>query len=86
MAFGAITLLINNSVTFDKLGAVNGLAVSLTAFFRLNTCTCLAILYGISEEVRQRHVQESTSHMTNKHIEQFFLEEGFCAFVCYLAF
>ena len=38
----------------------------------------------LSEEVRQRHVQESTSHMTNKYIERFFLEERFCEFVCYL--
>ena len=33
-AFGALLLFINNSVTFDKLGAFNGLAGTLTALFR----------------------------------------------------
>ena len=31
----AITILfINNSVTFDKVGAINGLAMSMTSLFR----------------------------------------------------
>lgn len=32
--FAATSLFINNSVTPDKLGAINGLAVSLTSLFR----------------------------------------------------
>ena len=34
ICFGCSIFFINNSVTFDKLGAVNGLAVSLTDGFR----------------------------------------------------
>jgi len=34
ISFGCLTFFINNSVTFDKLGAVNGLAMSLSDLFR----------------------------------------------------
>ena len=34
ICYGALFLFINNSVTFDKLGAVNGLGTTLTALFR----------------------------------------------------
>ena len=34
ICFRALFLFINNSVTFDKLGAVNGLGTTLTALFR----------------------------------------------------
>ena len=34
IGFASTILFINNSVTFDKLGAVNGLAVSMTAIAR----------------------------------------------------
>ena len=34
ICFGALFLFINNSVTFDKLGAVNGLGTTITALFR----------------------------------------------------
>ena len=33
-SFASTILFINNSVTFDKLGAINGLAVSMTAITR----------------------------------------------------
>ena len=32
--FAITSLFINNSVTFDKVGAINGLATSMTSLFR----------------------------------------------------
>ncbi len=44
VGFSGTSLLINNSVTFDKLGSVNGLAIMLTSAFRfdLHTITTLS--------------------------------------------
>ncbi len=38
ICMASMTLFMNNSVTFDKLGAFNGFAASLTAVFRYCTC------------------------------------------------
>lgn len=54
VSFGATTLLINNSVTFDKLGAVNGLAVSLTAFFRTVAPVFSGSIYSTSLSASNR--------------------------------
>ena len=34
LLFSAIFLFINNSITFDKLGSINGLAMTLTSITR----------------------------------------------------
>ena len=41
LGFSGSSLLINNSVTFDKLGSVNGLALMLTSGVRYEMCTDL---------------------------------------------
>ena len=42
-SFASTILFINNSVTFDKLGAINGLAVSMTAITRY---LCVLVVCG----------------------------------------
>ena len=57
VSFGAAILFVNNSVTFDKLGAVNGLAVSLTALTR----------FGDNLHISNMHSHHTLTH-TNRCI------------------
>lgn len=75
IGFAATALFINNSVTFDKLGSVNGLAMTMTSVFRIVSPIFAGSVYSASLSKTTR----SLGFPVNHHM--IFIIFGFILFI-----